>query len=156
MSVAPTFGGYAPAAPAPARIALDLARQGTWRNQVRLDRDRRTYSRIAETEDWEAWLLGWWPGQGTGIHDHGGAHGAFVVLRGVLVETAWSPQGITTERVLGQGKVRSFGGSLVHDVRNPGRDSAVSLHVYSPRLTSMTRYLEDLTPVGVERAEVDW
>ena len=32
------------------------------------------------------WLLSWLPGQGTGLHDHGGSAGAFAVVRGTLHE----------------------------------------------------------------------
>jgi predicted metal-dependent enzyme (double-stranded beta helix superfamily) len=145
---------------APAVVATELAaRDHVWRNLVHFDEDSRTYTRVAETQDWEAWLLTWWPGSGTGVHDHGGATGAIVVLEGELREQVWTTDagGVRpVERRLAPGIVRSFGARIIHDVRNVGTVPAVSLHVYSPRLTSMTRYLEDLTPVGVERADVDW
>jgi len=60
---------------------------------------------------------------------------------------------------LGPGEVGAFGPHYVHDVRN-GADSsvAVSVHAYSPPLSSMTRY--DLTPSGLAVAgterEGDW
>src|SRR3712207_8332217 len=34
----------------------------------------------------QVWLLSWLPGQGTGLHDHGGSAGALAVVRGTLSE----------------------------------------------------------------------
>jgi hypothetical protein len=42
----------------------------------------------------------------------------------------------------------SFGGHHVHDIVNGGAVPAISVHVYAPRLTSMTYY--QLTEVGLE------
>jgi hypothetical protein len=47
----------------------------------------------------------------------------------------------------------------VHRMTNAGTVPAVSLHVYSPALTSMTRYTLErgaLRGVAVERAGQDW
>ena len=67
---------------APAEVATQLAaREDVWRDLVRFDEGARTYTRVEETSGWEAWLLTWWPGTGTGVHDHGGATGAIVVAR---------------------------------------------------------------------------
>lgn len=143
----------------PATVAVELALQGAWRQQVVFDASERTYRRLASTDDWEAWLLGWWPGQRTGVHDHGGAGGAIVVVRGALLERFWPAADQSrqpTEQELVPGRVRSFGGHLVHDVLNVGDEPAVSIHVYSPRLTRMGRFLDDLTPAGVDRQGVDW
>ena len=43
------------------------------------------------TDDYEAWLLTWLPGQSTGLHDHGGSAGAFTVLSGVVEESTLPP-----------------------------------------------------------------
>ena len=49
------------------------------------------------------------------------------------------------------GDVRAFGPRYVHDVRNSAAGSvAVSVHAYSPPLSTMTRY--DLTPSGLAAA----
>ncbi|GAA0631079.1 cysteine dioxygenase family protein [Sporichthya brevicatena] len=151
----------------PARIALALAAQpALWRPAVRFDPAARVHTRIAAEADWEAWLLTWLPGQGTDIHDHGGSAGALLPLRGVLSE--WTPGGTgrlgrafrpgRTRRLRG-GDLRAFGSDHVHRVRNDADAPAVSLHVYAPRLESMTRYAlveGRLVPLSTERAGADW
>ena len=39
------------------------------------------------TPIYEVWLLGWTPGQSVGLHDHGPANGAFIIVDGTLTET---------------------------------------------------------------------
>jgi predicted metal-dependent enzyme (double-stranded beta helix superfamily) len=55
-----------------------------------------------------------------------------------------------TDRVLAQGAVRSFGPNYVHDVANTSDRPAISVHAYSPPLTSMQHY--ETTSSGVLRA----
>jgi hypothetical protein len=55
--------------------------------------------------------------------------------------------------------VRPFGPHHVHRVTNAAHTAAVSVHVYSPRLTVMNTYRVDrggLVRTGTERAGVDW
>ena len=57
------------------------------------------------------------------------------------------------------GEIRRFGPSHVHQVRNDGPEPAVSLHAYTPALTTMTRYAlapEGLVVVGVDAAGASW
>src|SRR3954465_9853459 len=84
-------------APPPSRLELDvlvdmvtgLARaESLWRPHVAHDRHERVRRRLLATPLYEVWLLGWTPGQSVGLHDHGDANGAFVVVDGQLVETA--------------------------------------------------------------------
>ncbi len=150
-----------------AGLARVLAtRTSIWQPLVRQDPDERYYTRLAGGEGWEAWLLGWWPGQSTGLHDHGDSAGAFVLLEGTLDETSLAGRprigaaaGLRT-RTLQVGDVRSFGPDYVHDVTNNGPVPAVSLHVYGPALSRMTRYgLDDAHVLQVatrERAGADW
>jgi hypothetical protein len=104
----------------------------------------------------------WLPGQGTDLHDHGGSAGAFQVFAGTLTEdTVTIPAGAPriTARELGEGAGRRFGSRHIHRIINRSSRPAVSIHVYGPALTTMTRYrlgaggLEVLT---VERAGVQW
>jgi mannose-6-phosphate isomerase-like protein (cupin superfamily) len=104
----------------------------------------------------QVWLLSWLPGQGTGLHDHGGSAGAFAVVRGVLSEVVGARDGATW---LSAGRVRHFGPHHVHRVTNLGTEPAVSVHVYTPRLTVMNTYRVEgraLVRTGTERAGVDW
>jgi len=56
-------------------------------------------------------------------------------------------------RTLARGSVRSFGPSYVHDVRNDFTEPAVSIHAYSPPLTSMRRF--DIAPGGLLRLSAE-
>ena len=104
----------------------------------------------------QVWLLSWLPGQGTGLHDHGGSAGALAVVRGTLSEAVGARDGATE---LTAGRVRHFGPHHVHRVTNSGTEAAVSVHVYTPRLTVMNTYRVEgrlLVRTGTERAGVDW
>ncbi len=90
--------------------------------------------------DVEAWLLMWAPGQGTGLHDHGGADGCFTVLHGTISELVIDELGQPHNASYSEGAVRSFDADIVHDVYNEGVDGAITLHVYRPVLSSMTHY----------------
>jgi quercetin dioxygenase-like cupin family protein len=120
------------------RVAGD---PGPWLGLVRYDPGRRWYHCLARAEVCEIWLLSWLPGQHTGFHDHGTSAGAFTVASGVLREQA-APDGRPEQpgRSLRPGAVRSFGPGYVHDVRNESAGPAVSVHAYSPPLSSMRRY----------------
>jgi predicted metal-dependent enzyme (double-stranded beta helix superfamily) len=151
-----------------------LADPSTWRDRVRFGSGHeRWFERLDVDSAYEVWLISWLPGQGTGLHDHGEALGAFAVVEGTLTETAVQ-LGLqlradprlrsgsvvrTTRRPFGAGQVRGFDYEHVHEVANLGEAPAVSLHAYAPELTAMTQYvLEDrrLQVVASERAGVDW
>ncbi len=62
-------------------------------------------------------------------------------------------------RTLGVAEAWAFNSEHIHDVRNLGTTPALSVHAYSPRLTTMTRYqLVDgrLEIDGIERAGEGW
>lgn len=121
-----------------------------WASLIRFDPWQRWYHRFAAGDRHEVWLLSWLPGQDTGFHDHGGSAGAFAVARGSLRErTAPGGRPGAFGPALAPGEVRSFGPRYVHDVRNDSGRAAVSVHVYSPPLASMRRYL--LTADGLLR-----
>jgi predicted metal-dependent enzyme (double-stranded beta helix superfamily) len=147
----------------PAQLAAQVrkltATPAEWVTRVRLDAEGRWYERIQADEGWEVWLISWLPGQSTGFHDHGSSAGAFGVVWGALDECVPRERSGTLVSRLGSGEVRAFGPHYVHDVRNcAGGSVAVSVHAYSPPLSSMTRY--DLTPSGLAMAgtegEDDW
>ena len=112
------------------------------------------------TDNLELWLISWLPGHSTGFHDHGGSAGAFGVVWGTLDEYVTTRKG-TAPRVtpVTAGGVHSFGKRYVHDVRNSSEGSvAVSVHAYSPPLSTMTRYnllASGLAVAGTEGAG-DW
>ena len=132
---------------APAVIAQQLADcPEIWWPHVRRHSRQRWYVPLLENDDVEAWLLGWPVGEAIELHDHGSSSGALVVVDGTLLETYidtsdWvRPGGRLRHRRLPEGALVSFGPDYIHDVVNCGARQALSIHVYSPRLRSMTFY----------------
>jgi predicted metal-dependent enzyme (double-stranded beta helix superfamily) len=106
----------------------------------------------------QVWLLSWPAGTHTGWHDHGDSAGAFFIVRGVLQEQTLQGHRCK-DRTVFAGDGRSFGPKHVHHVANVGVETAVSLHLYTPRLTTMTQY--DVGPAGlqvrtIDRVGVNW
>jgi hypothetical protein len=138
------------------------ARPHDWPLAPRFDLHRRWYHRLATEPDAEVWLLTWLPGQGTDLHDHGGSAGAFLVVTGALTEhTVTTPGGQPRliGRTLPAGDGRPFGTRHIHQITNTGHQPAISLHVYGPALTEMTRYHLThgrLTVTAIDRAGADW
>lgn len=139
------------------------ARPDAWGVAPRFDPRQRWYHRLLAEDGLEAWLLTWLPGQETDLHDHGGSAGAFVVVSGVLTERTVTGAGDDTaalaERVLPAGAGRQFGDHHVHQIVNAGTAPAVSVHVYGPELTTMTRYrlrAGRLLVAAVDRAGAQW
>ncbi|CAM3421296.1 cysteine dioxygenase family protein [Nocardioides dubius] len=115
----------------------------------------RQRTELIASEHLHAWLITWPPGSSSGWHDHGDAGGAFTTIAGRLTE--YSRGGAV--RSVGVRDAWSFTAAHVHDVRNLGTVPATSVHVYSPRLASMTRYRvlgRLLDPIGVEPAAAEW
>jgi predicted metal-dependent enzyme (double-stranded beta helix superfamily) len=170
-TLSPPVGGDLPQLRRPSprrlhRLAQDLAhRTDLWRSRVSFAHDTRFSVRVAVTDDYEAWLLTWLPGQSTGLHDHGGSAGAFVVLEGSVEEATLAPArgsspAALVHRTLTAGRVRSFGEHYVHDVTNTGAVPAVSLHVYAPALETMRFFVLDELGrpqvVSLEQSGTDW
>jgi predicted metal-dependent enzyme (double-stranded beta helix superfamily) len=134
-----------------------------WPVAPRFNPTDRWYHRLAQEADYEVWLLTWLPGQGTDLHDHGGSQGAFLVFGGTLTEdtVAGPPDGPPriTARELGEGAGRRFGARHIHRITNRSGRPAISVHVYGPALTTMTRYQvgpDGLRVATVEKAGVQW
>jgi predicted metal-dependent enzyme (double-stranded beta helix superfamily) len=106
------------------------------------DPDRRWYQRLHHEAAYDVWLLGWDHAQGIELHDDGGSAGAFCVVTGELVEayTDLESQRPVQSRRVRPGKVLPFGPDHVHDLVNPGPGVAISVHAYSPPLSTMTFY----------------
>jgi cysteine dioxygenase len=95
----------------------------------------------------ELLVLCWRPGQRTPIHDHAGSFGAVHVLRGVMWETLFEmgdSEGLRygSAREWTPGHVTGADIPDIHQLGNPdvsGQD-LVTLHLYSPPLTSLNVY----------------
>ena len=148
----------------PASLAMTLAAHPErWRPLVDYRTDTRWYRLLERTPQHEVWLLSWLSGQGTDLHDHGPASGAFAIAAGTLTErvVATKPEATVVEvtRELGVGRCRAFGPHYIHQVTNTGAVPAVSVHIYTPALSVMNRYQlqpPTLRHVAVEQAGVDW
>ncbi len=142
-----------------ARFAAEEVLAG--RYPVSYDPARRWHQRLYRDRRVDLWLISWLPTQGTQLHDHGGSAGAYTVLAGELAEAIYQPGVAPTgwgrpaagagssliERRRPSGDGVGFGPHYVHDVRNLSAAPAVSVHAYSPPLTSMSFY--DVDPAGV-------
>jgi Cysteine dioxygenase type I len=124
---------------------------------VKVDPLRRWY-RLLRSDDWvlpdrslpggidpsdvpwiDVWLISWATEQTAELHDHAGSIGALTVVSGSLVEQRWAGDGLRSRR-LRAGRSVGFPLGHVHDVGNPAKSPAVSVHAYSPPLTAMSYY----------------
>jgi quercetin dioxygenase-like cupin family protein len=111
-----------------------------WADRLPEDPVFRTGLLLLASEDFDAWLLRWPPGTGVAPHDHGDSTGAFTVVTGELLEIRWT-RGFRRSRLVSPGEVTTIDRGVVHDVIAPSERS-LSVHVYSPPLTSMSFYDE--------------
>ena len=126
----------------PREVAGRLAPAVRWPGA--LDTERRSWRLMARTPDFDAWLIAWPKGGKVELHDHGASTGAVSVISGALVEAVpWrddSGRLTLVRHELQAGATLAFGAGHVHDVTNESDEHALSLHVYSPALSSMTFY----------------
>ena len=140
----------------PREVASRLAPAVHW--QGALDTHRRSWRLMARTPDFDAWLIAWPKGGKVELHDHGTSTGAVSVISGALVEAV--PRRDDAGRLalarheLQAGTTLGFGAGHIHDVTNESDEHALSLHVYSPALTSMTFY--QLTEDELVVRDVAW
>jgi predicted metal-dependent enzyme (double-stranded beta helix superfamily) len=129
-------------------------------HEVRVDDTHRWSRRLHADPHLDVWLISWATEQAAELHDHGGSIGALTVVRGELTEWRWTSGGpedhqVSPEQLLASGpglRRRAFSASTgaafplghVHDVSNRRTEPAVSVHAYSPPLSTMSYY-------GVER-----
>jgi hypothetical protein len=125
-----------------------------WRPLVRSTLPERRSDRLLLDEHYEVWLLQWGAGHGLELHDHGGSSAAFTVLRGELVELTPMDDGAICRREHREGATVRLPAHAIHDVSNVTATSAVSIHVYSPPLTTMT-YYDPITLEPMRREQVD-
>jgi predicted metal-dependent enzyme (double-stranded beta helix superfamily) len=141
-------------------IAAGLARAVTGAELSLAGGQQRAFVRLLAAPQYEAWLIAWAPAGGLALHDHGGSAGAVHVARGRLAETyldAHDGDGLQ-DRTVPAGAGVAVPASRIHEVWNPGPALALSVHVYSPPLTSMTFFdvAEDgaVVPSSTRRGDV--
>jgi len=117
----------------------------------------REWQLVAESEAFEAWIIGWPSGGSLELHDHGGSRGMLSVVAGRLVETSVAQLGarltLRARTVSAATRPLWIGRNRVHDLTNRGPGPALSVHVYSPRLTSMTFFAMEGGKLQVRRTE---
>jgi Cysteine dioxygenase type I len=101
---------------------------------------QRRWRCVAATPEYDAWLIAWGSSSGIELHDHGDSTGAIHVVRGALVER-FRDRVDSDDHPLDARKLSAHGtvfvpATRVHEVRNPFRVDALSVHVYSPPLGS--------------------
>ncbi len=161
MSAIEISGLAAPPVARPAPLSGELltdiatglaASEVLWRPHAHHDPELRRPVRLVVCDLWEAWVVGWTPGQHVDVHDHGDSAGALVVVEGHLVEML--PAGPHRQlRTWGPGAVVDLPVGVVHDVVGLGPGASTSIHVYSPPLSTMTYYDGDGQPVRVEATD---
>ena len=115
------------------------ADEALWRPRVRFRDDSRWWTRLHGDHALDVWLLTWLEDQSTDLHDHGPSSAAFTVIQGTLSEVRVA--GLNEQRVdVTAGDTMTVTPGVVHDVRNPSGDPAISIHAYSPPLREMTYY----------------
>lgn len=110
----------------------------------------RWHVRLRTTAHYDVWLLGWGVDSSVDMHDHGGSAGAIAVVRGTLFEHTPRPSGGFRRLSIAAGDLHAFEAGRVHDIRNEGPRPALSTHVYSPPLQTMTYFDEKVTPLRTE------
>jgi hypothetical protein len=118
------------------------------------DPDRRQWRRLISTDDFDAWVIHWPIGGSVDPHDHGGSTGAVSVVRGELTEVRSTSGAFATQRLV-VGSAHVVPSDAVHDIVNDGPAAAVSVHVYSPPLSTMVFYGPDGDALRAEAVELE-
>lgn len=120
-------------------IAGDLAQSAElWSDKLGDDSAERGGLRLLNTELFDAWLLRWPVNSSVTPHDHGISAGVFTVVSGELTEVRWT-RGLRSQDTIRKDEARYIAPGVVHDVI-AATVPALSIHVYSTPLTSMTYY----------------
>jgi quercetin dioxygenase-like cupin family protein len=93
----------------------------------------------------QIWLHSWPAGTETGWHDHDESAGAFLTVSGILSEQTNHEDGRMEKTFIG-GEGRPFAPGHAHNLSNVGHDTALSVHLFTPRRTRTPRYAG--TPQG--------
>lgn len=115
------------------------AAEDLWRPHLRHDPYDRPSVRLLASDQYDAWLIGWTPGQQVELHDHGASAGALALIEGELREVT-AHRGLLAHRTISAGDTVELPLGLVHDVVGAGAGPATSIHVYSPPLSEMSFY----------------
>ena len=111
---------------------------------IRFSDERYCRNLVAHGLQFYALVLCWRPGQASPIHDHRNAVCGVRVISGTATETRFLERGeglvVDSVRRLRAGEVCGSIDDDIHQIRNQGDDSLVTLHVYSPVLDNINLY----------------
>lgn len=150
---APSAAAHIPLADLSALVQRYSRERYRWQSLVQYSSDRRWWTRLYTDGRADVWLLSWLQDQHTELHDHGDSAAAFTVVRGELTETRPTLEGTLLDSMIWPNELRWMAPGVIHDVRNTRSEPAVSIHAYSPPLTSMTFF--EQTPQGLERRHTE-
>ena len=119
---------------------------------VEADEEESRWVELDSSPYRHVWLLSWPTGTHNGWHDHGESAGAFHVVRGTLLEQTSRRQRREFRTIIA-GEGRPFQPDHIHHLANVRVGTALSVHVYPPRLTTTTRYA--ITPTGLQSTAAD-
>lgn len=132
----PALVGVGPSAQLARRL---VDRPELWLPHLHEIEEGRSYQRILDTREANAWIILWASGATIDLHDHGSSAATLAVVRGVLDETyRVRTEAEVHHRRLRSGSLVSFDRDHIHGVTNRGSATAASIHVYSPPLEQMT------------------
>jgi Cysteine dioxygenase type I len=140
------------------RTASNFASHPDLPSLVDPDGEEPCWVELDSSPNHDIWLLSWPVGTHNEWHDHGESAGAFQVVRGTLLEQTLEGNRRQFRTIIaGQG--RSFGQNHIHQFANVRSGTALSVHVYAPRLVTTMRYA--ITPTGLKsravgEAGMDW
>ena len=110
---------------------------------VRPRLEGRDWYLLMATRDMEAWVIHWPPGGSIELHDHGGSAAGIVVMQGRLLERSVCREGSSVRSIvtrLSPGDSLELREDHIHDIVGLGPEIATTVHLYTPRLRSMTFY----------------
>eukprot|EP01102_Stenamoeba_stenopodia_P005352 TRINITY_DN1595_c0_g1_i1.p1 TRINITY_DN1595_c0_g1~~TRINITY_DN1595_c0_g1_i1.p1 ORF type:complete len:224 (+),score=44.64 TRINITY_DN1595_c0_g1_i1:53-724(+) len=137
---------------------------GDWREYLMWDEKRYTRNLVLKNEIFEMIIICWNEGQQSPIHDHNGSDCFMAFLQGAAEETYYYIERLKEDPTecpdlrrgdshqFSEGEVSYIADDLaLHRIR-PVKGRAVSLHVYSPPITTCSVYLQDLNRVTHPRS----
>ena len=121
-------------------VTAPAATPQRWQHLVRHSDDARVYEQIWDSEEVNAWVICWSEDQDTGFHDHDDSAAAILVIDGQVREERLRLGSTPEARTGGPGTTLFVPPTAIHRVLHAGDGPAVTIHAYSPPLTSTGAY----------------
>lgn len=93
---------------------------------------------IFSSENFEVVVMNWKPGEASNIHDHGQSFGCVLSISGKATNVLYNEHMVKIDSVeLINKEIAEVPQGIFHQIANPGKEFAVSLHFYAPPLIGM-------------------